>query len=55
MAIVLYEMLEIFFPREADFNIPVLPCRCHRQNLDKSLKPQYFRTIADVDGLSTWG
>ena len=57
MAVILEEMFEIVFRREADFEIPfnlqvtIFGAVCHRQSLDKSLIAQYFRTIADVDGL----
>ena len=60
MAVVFDEMFEIVFRREADFEIPFnfrsrSRCRLPSQSLDKSLIAQYFRTIADVDGLVNLG
>ena len=61
MAVIFDEMFEIVFRREADFHIPLDPqvtifgAVCHRKSLDKSLIAQYFRTIADVDGLVNSG
>jgi hypothetical protein len=56
MAVVLDEVFEIVFGRDAGFEIPfdlqvtIFGAVFHRLCLDKSLIAQYFRTIADVDG-----
>ena len=51
MAVILDEVFEIVFRGEANIYVPIFGAVCHRKSLDKSLIAQYFRTIADVDGL----